>query len=110
MEPDVNAIAHTTPDGATVAASADPDTKERARRREQEIAAQARRAQRREALAALVLKAVPPVLGFALFVLAWHGIATMIPAIPTPQATWNAAVPLFADPFYRNGPNDQGIG
>ncbi|SCU77170.1 Nitrate transport permease protein NrtB [Cupriavidus necator] len=106
----MNAIAHPTPDGASVAASADPDTKERARRREQEIAAQARRAQRREAVAALVLKAVPPVLGFVLFLLAWHGIATMIPAIPTPQATWTAAVPLFADPFYRNGPNDQGIG
>ncbi len=58
----------------------------------------------------MVLKGVPPLLGFALFVLAWHGIATMIPAIPTPGATWNAAVPLFADPFYRNGPNDQGIG
>ncbi|EYS88247.1 nitrate ABC transporter permease [Cupriavidus sp. SK-4] len=106
----MNAIAHTAPKGATVASAADPDTKERARRREQELAAQERRTQRREAVGALVLKLVPPVLGFALFVLAWHGIATLIPAIPTPGATWNAAVPLFADPFYRNGPNDQGIG
>jgi nitrate/nitrite transport system permease protein len=31
-------------------------------------------------------------------------------SFPTPAATWNAAVELFADPFYRNGPNDQGIG
>jgi nitrate/nitrite transport system permease protein len=29
---------------------------------------------------------------------------------PTPAATWEAAVQLFSDPFYRNGPNDQGIG
>nr|WP_255519882.1 nitrate ABC transporter permease [Cupriavidus sp. IK-TO18] len=79
-----------------------------------EIAAQERRAQRhaqrQDLLGALVLKAVPPILGFAVFVMAWHGIATLIPAIPTPGATWNAAVPLFSDPFYRNGPNDQGIG
>jgi nitrate/nitrite transport system permease protein len=57
-----------------------------------------------------VRKTVPPLVGFVLFLLVWHGIATMIPAIPTPGATWNAAVPLFSDPFYRNGPNDQGIG
>jgi nitrate/nitrite transport system permease protein len=29
---------------------------------------------------------------------------------PTPKMTWDAAVPLFSDPFYDNGPNDQGIG
>eukprot|EP01038_Epipyxis_sp_PR26KG_P000552 gene552-771_t len=29
---------------------------------------------------------------------------------PTPAETFKAAVVLFADPFYRNGPNDQGIG
>jgi nitrate/nitrite transport system permease protein len=31
-------------------------------------------------------------------------------SIPGPAQTWDAAVALFADPFYRNGPNDQGIG
>jgi nitrate/nitrite transport system permease protein len=30
--------------------------------------------------------------------------------IPGPDKTWDAALVLFADPFYRNGPNDQGIG
>jgi nitrate/nitrite transport system permease protein len=88
----------------------DPDAKEQSRRRAQEIAALEQRAARRDAFAAFVLKCVPPLIGFALFVLVWHGIATLIPSIPTPGATWNAAVPLFADPFYRNGPNDQGIG
>jgi nitrate/nitrite transport system permease protein len=31
-------------------------------------------------------------------------------SIPGPGQTWDAAAILFADPFYRNGPNDQGIG
>ena len=30
--------------------------------------------------------------------------------IPGPAQTWDAAVTIFADPFYRKGPNDQGIG
>jgi len=88
----------------------DTDTKEQTRRRAAQLAAQERMAARREALGAVVRKTVPPLVGFVLFLLVWHGIATMIPAIPTPGATWNAAVPLFSDPFYRNGPNDQGIG
>lgn len=51
-----------------------------------------------------------PFVGFALFVLFWQAVATSIPEIPTPGATWDAARVLFADPFYDNGPNDQGIG
>jgi nitrate/nitrite transport system permease protein len=105
----VNAIARPAPEGAT-GLQADPDVSERAQRRALEIEAQARRAERREALRAALLGCMPPLLGFALFVLAWHGIATLIPALPTPGATWHAAMPLFTDPFYRNGPNDQGIG
>jgi nitrate/nitrite transport system permease protein len=64
----------------------------------------------RDWLVAAVVKGFPPALGFALFVLAWQGIASAIPALPTPAVTWKAAVALFADPFYRNGPNDQGVG
>jgi nitrate/nitrite transport system permease protein len=30
--------------------------------------------------------------------------------IPDPAKTWSAAVELFSDPFYQEGPNDQGIG
>ncbi|CCF97357.1 nitrate ABC transporter [Ralstonia solanacearum K60] len=61
-------------------------------------------------MVAAVVKGFPPALGFTLFVLAWQGIAMAIPALPTPAVTWKAAVALFADPFYRNGPNDQGVG
>ncbi|SPT40735.1 Uncharacterised protein [Achromobacter denitrificans] len=51
------------------------------------------------------LKAVAgPVAGFALFVLMWQVIAMQIPELPTPGVTWHAAVTLFSDPFYDNGP------
>jgi nitrate/nitrite transport system permease protein len=60
---------------------------------------------------ALALRVVPPVAGLALIVLVW-ALFTLKPggAFPTPAATWQAAVALFSDPFYSNGPNDQGIG
>ena len=53
---------------------------------------------------------LPPILGILLLIGIWH-VATMKGgAIPSPAQTWDAATKLFADPFYRNGPNDQGIG
>ncbi|MGO4761288.1 nitrate ABC transporter permease [Cupriavidus sp. 2KB_3] len=108
----MNAIAHPAPEGTPTMTSdiVDTDTKEQTRRRAAQLAAQERVAARREALGAIVRRTVPPLVGFVLFLLVWHGIATLIPALPTPGASWNAAVPLFSDPFYRNGPNDQGIG
>jgi len=57
-----------------------------------------------------VMTVLPPVLGMALLVLAWHILAGKTPGFPTPFETWKEALKLFADPFYRNGPNDQGIG
>jgi nitrate/nitrite transport system permease protein len=61
------------------------------------------------ALAAVVRVAVPPLLGFLLFLLAWAQVAKMS-GIPGPLVTWDSAVQLFSDPFYVRGPNDQGIG
>jgi len=75
-----------------------------------DAAPERRRLIARDWFVAAVVRGFPPVLGFVLFVLAWQGIATAIPALPTPAVTWKAAVALFADPFYRNGPNDQGVG
>ena len=57
-----------------------------------------------------VLKYLPPLLGLALLLLVWQIIAAKTSNFPTPLATWEAALKLFADPFYRKGPNDQGIG
>jgi nitrate/nitrite transport system permease protein len=52
---------------------------------------------------------VPPIFGFALLIGVWSMVA-MKGSIPGPLQTWDAAVVLFSDPFYSNGPNDQGIG
>jgi len=48
-------------------------------------------------------------LGIALFVVAWAFIAKF-GRIPDPAAVFKEALVIFADPFYRKGPNDQGIG
>jgi nitrate/nitrite transport system permease protein len=58
----------------------------------------------------LFLAVVPPLLGVGLLVLVWQIVATSNGNFPTPAVTWAEAVKLFADPFYSNGPNDQGIG
>jgi nitrate/nitrite transport system permease protein len=53
---------------------------------------------------------LPPVIGLALLIGLWGLLTARSTTFPTPAATFDAAVVLFADPFYRNGPNDQGIG
>ena len=63
-----------------------------------------------EALAALCKAAIPPLLGIALFIGLWALVATRSEGLPGPLSTWYAALELFADPFYDNGPNDMGIG
>ncbi|GAB2180253.1 nitrate ABC transporter permease [Denitratisoma sp. agr-D3] len=57
-----------------------------------------------------LLKAIPPIFGIALLIGIW-GLATMKGgSIPAPGQVWSEALNIFADPFYSNGPNDQGIG
>jgi nitrate/nitrite transport system permease protein len=60
--------------------------------------------------AAAVKLVLPPLAGIALVVLIWQIIAARNTAFPSPLATLQEALVLFADPFYRNSPNDQGIG
>ena len=64
---------------------------------------------RRQASAAFML-VVPPLLGIALVVLVWHLISLQNSTFPSPLVTMQEAVKMFSDPFYRNSPNDQGIG
>ena len=52
---------------------------------------------------------IPVVFGLALFVVAW-AIISQSSTLPGPVKTWHSAVQVFGDPFYRKGPNDQGIG
>ncbi|NML14621.1 nitrate ABC transporter permease [Azohydromonas caseinilytica] len=61
-------------------------------------------------LRALTGAVLPPLAGIALLIGVWALLTMSSSTFPTPAATWEAAVQLFADPFYRNGPNDQGIG
>jgi len=53
---------------------------------------------------------IPPLLGLALFILAWAAVAQHGKTLPGPLKTWHEAVQLFSDPFYDHGPNDKGIG
>jgi nitrate/nitrite transport system permease protein len=49
--------------------------------------------------------------GLAVFVGIWAIVSKQGGGrIPDPPLVWDAAVKIFADPFYRKGPNDQGIG
>lgn len=59
----------------------------------------------------LAFNALAPVAGLALLIGIWALLTIKGDgAFPTPKATFDAAVALFSDPFYSNGPNDQGIG
>ena len=58
----------------------------------------------------LALQLLAPLAGMALLVAIWGLFTAKGGAFPTPAATFDAAVKLFADPFYRKGPNDLGIG
>ena len=59
---------------------------------------------------AIWMAVLPPVLGLAFLVLIWQLIASSNRDIPMPSETWAQALKVFADPFYSNGPNDQGVG
>lgn len=56
------------------------------------------------------MSVVPPIFGVLFLVLAWEIISAKNSGIPSPAVTLKSAIELFADPFYSNGPNDQGIG
>jgi nitrate/nitrite transport system permease protein len=62
------------------------------------------------AMRAFFAAVLPPILGVVLVIGIWHVATSKGGAIPSPAQTWEAAAKLFADPFYSNGPNDQGIG
>jgi len=59
----------------------------------------------------LWLRVLPPLAGFGLLVLLWELVAlSSSTGFPSPRETWTQAVEVFGDPFYSNGPNDQGVG
>ncbi|HWW04060.1 MAG TPA: nitrate ABC transporter permease [Collimonas sp.] len=65
---------------------------------------------RRSSMPSWLMKIIAPLLGLAFLVLIWQIIAMSNSQFPTPLLTLQEALKLFADPFYRTSPNDQGIG
>ena len=62
-------------------------------------------------LRAIWMRVLPPVLGIGLLVLLWELVSIRSTSgFPSPIDTFRQAVDVFSDPFYRKGPNDQGIG
>jgi nitrate/nitrite transport system permease protein len=60
---------------------------------------------------ALLLAVLPPVFGLGLLVGIWALVSLgTASSIPSPIDTFKQAVTVFSDPFYRKGPNDQGVG
>ncbi len=57
-----------------------------------------------------VLPILGPLLGLALLIGIWGLLTQKGGTFPTPGVTFDAAVKLFSDPFYKKGPNDVGIG
>lgn len=51
-----------------------------------------------------------PITGFVLLLIIWKIISLKVAEIPGPEPTLLAALEMFKDPFYDNGPNDVGIG
>ena len=59
----------------------------------------------------LWLKVLPPLLGIGLLIGLWAIVSMKSSSgFPSPIETFRQAVDVFSDPFYRKGPNDQGIG
>ncbi len=57
------------------------------------------------------LNVLPPVFGLGLLVGIWALVSISTASqIPSPVETFHQAVTIFSDPFYRKGPNDQGVG
>jgi len=83
---------------------------EEARESAERVAAYLAAELRRERVRAVLLAVLPPILGIALFLGIWALVSLTSPQLPSPGKTWASAVQVFGDPFYRKGPNDQGIG
>ncbi|MEO5772285.1 MAG: nitrate ABC transporter permease, partial [Burkholderiaceae bacterium] len=57
------------------------------------------------------LMVLPPIFGLLLLIGVWALVSiSTASSIPSPLETFKQAVIIFSDPFYRKGPNDQGIG
>jgi len=97
------------PDSAEPVRAAVLDAEKPARRPRRPLAANST-SKVRQQLSATAMNIVAPLVGAALLVLIWQLITIKNATFPTPLVTFHEAVKMFSDPFYRNSPNDQGIG
>jgi nitrate/nitrite transport system permease protein len=59
----------------------------------------------------VLAQVLPPLAGFAFLLLIWSLVSMgNSNGLPSPRETWQQALTVFSDPFYSNGPNDQGVG
>ena len=65
---------------------------------------------RRWPFKALLQRLIPLCCGLLLLLAGWQVAALNSSGFPGPLQTWQAALKVFAHPFYNGGPNDQGIG
>ena len=60
---------------------------------------------------AAIMSILPPIMGIGLLIGIWALVSLgTASSIPSPLETAKQAVEIFSDPFYRKGPNDQGVG
>jgi len=57
-----------------------------------------------------LVRVIAMAFGLAIFIGLWSLLSKTGGRLPNPTSTWMSAVEVFSDPFYRKGPNDQGIG
>ena len=59
----------------------------------------------------LWLRVLPPFVGLGLLGVLWEIVSLVTEgSIPAPRETIAQAITVFSNPFYSNGPNDQGVG
>ena len=98
-------LVHTSP-----AHPAAPVIEERARKAQAAKASSTGTGYRRVRAPEWLVSAIAMAFGIAACIGAWAIVSKFNSSIPAPGIVWDAAVKIFADPFYRKGPNDQGIG
>ena len=87
-----------------------PESPAEADARAQRAAAYLTAELRRQRVRAALVTVGSPIAGIVLFLGLWAMISSLSPQLPSPAKTFHSAVQVFSDPFYRKGPNDQGIG